>query len=454
MWSEALSHHGKYVLLMSVISFGTMFQLGYVTAYPNTAFTEFKAFIYDSYERRGVTLTENHFNWIWSVVLNLWYPGCIVGTWATPFVAERFGRKVGLVVGNAIDVIATGVNVVGLLTHLPELVTVGRLLTGVGDGLAANCLTLFLQESAPTQIRGLVSGFQELSVTLSILIGMLFGLQYVLGESLWILTAVAAVPNCIAIAVMFFCPDTPKFLYLGKKSTIRATEALRFFHGTTHDVEECLQTISQESANEGKTSFREVWNSRSLRKAMLLGSVAFGLQLMTGTVPITLFSTELFRRAGFNSQGAEMGSIIMAMLNCLATALSLNFVDRCGRRLLLLVFGSLNVLSIAAYALFAELSEVTTWANFGLGPVPWYLTAELVPQKQRSYIQSIAFSANTVAGLFTGLLTLPLYGYFDAYSFIPLFIIPSIICLIYLFRQLPETKNKEIYEIVKELEAR
>jgi hypothetical protein len=77
-----------------------------------------------------------------------------------------------------------------------------------------------------------------------------------------------------------------------------------------------------------------------------------------------------------------------------------------------------------------------------LKSVPWYLTAELVLQKQRSFVQSIAFTSNTMAGLLTRLLTLPLYGYLDAYAFIPLFIIPSASCLFYLYRQLLETKNK------------
>jgi SP family facilitated glucose transporter-like MFS transporter 2 len=279
-------------------------------------------------------------------------------------VLSLFPISAGIIVGNAIDFLSTIVVVIGLYTYLPEVIAIGRLLTGVGDGLAANCLTLFLQESAPTQIRGLVSGFQELSVTLSILIGMLFGLQHVLGNSLPALTAVAAIPNIVAIIFMLFCPDTPKFLYLGRKSTIQATEALEFFHGTTHDTAESLQQISQESANEGKTTFKEVWNSKSLRKAMYLGSVVFGLQLMTGTVPITMFSSEFFRRAGLDDLWAELGTIAMAVINCIATALSLNFVDRCGRRLLLLVFGSLNVLSIALYTLFALLSEVTPWAKY------------------------------------------------------------------------------------------
>uniref|UniRef100_A0A914WCE6 Uncharacterized protein n=1 Tax=Plectus sambesii TaxID=2011161 RepID=A0A914WCE6_9BILA len=64
---------------------------------------------------------------------------------------------------------------------------------------------------------------------------------------------------------------------------------------------------------------------------------------------------------------------------------------------------------------------------------------------------SIAISSSTVAGMTTGLLTLPLYRYMNATSFLPLFIVPSLLCLINLYRQLPETKNKEIYEIVREL---
>ncbi len=89
--------------------------------------------------------------------------------------------------------------------------------------------------------------------------------------------------------------------------------------------------------------------------------------------------------------------------------------------------------------------------SVGLGPVPWYLTAELSPQMQRSFIQSIAISSSTLAGLTTGLLTLPMYGYMNASSFFPLFILPSLLCLFYLYRQLPETKNKEIHQIVQEL---
>jgi len=44
-----------------------------------------------------------------------------------------------------------------------------------------------------------------------------------------------------------------------------------------------------------------------------------------------------------------------------------------------------------------------------------------------------------------------LYELISAYSFIPLFIVPSLLCLVYLYRELPETKNREIHEIVAQL---
>jgi hypothetical protein len=46
---------------------------------------------------------------------------------------------------------------------------------------------------------------------------------------------------------------------------------------------------------------------------------------------------------------------------------------------------------------------------------------------------------------------LPLFAVIRAYSFLLLYVIPSAISLIVLFWQLPETRGREIHEIVNEL---
>uniref|UniRef100_A0A914VDD3 Major facilitator superfamily (MFS) profile domain-containing protein n=1 Tax=Plectus sambesii TaxID=2011161 RepID=A0A914VDD3_9BILA len=445
--------------------------MGYSASYPNTAFAAFKVFVNSSYAERGRTLTEDEFSWLWAFLLNTDLITYLLGSWMCPFCAEKFGRKMSLLNGNLIKLIATGIMVLSIPWQSPELLGAGRMIAGLGDGLAASCLTLFLQETSPTKIRGLVSGFQELSISFATLIGMLFGLPYVFGNSLTTLMGLTVFPNAALILILVFCPDTPKFLYLERKDKHAAISAVRFYHDVDQmsavDVLDEFEKEKKDSCD-GPATLRDVFETAHLRKAALLGSVAAIFQILA-IIPITFFSTEFLRRAGVSPWAAEMTSSMMMVMNCIATALSMNFVDKCGRRQLLLGFGMLNIISLAMFTTFAELSHLVVWAkygcifamlafsstySFGIGPVPWYLTAELSPQKHRSLIQSIAYTAFTLAGLLTGLLTLPMYGYFNALSFIPLFIIPSLFCVAYLYQYLPETKNQEIYEIVRQLRGR
>lgn len=48
----------------------------------------------------------------------------------------------------------------------------------------------------------------------------------------------------------------------------------------------------------------------------------------------------------------------------------------------------------------------------------------------------------------------PLYRLIDIWAFVPLFIIPASIALIYLYAEMPETRGREIYEIVLALQHR
>uniref|UniRef100_A0A914QY73 Uncharacterized protein n=1 Tax=Panagrolaimus davidi TaxID=227884 RepID=A0A914QY73_9BILA len=54
----------------------------------------------------------------------------------------------------------------------------------------------------------------------------------------------------------------------------------------------------------------------------------------------------------------------------------------------------------------------------------------------------------------TNFVTIASYQIVGAYIFIPLFIIPSIFCLIYLYLRLPETLKKETHEIHDSMRAR
>uniref|UniRef100_A0A915E7X1 Uncharacterized protein n=1 Tax=Ditylenchus dipsaci TaxID=166011 RepID=A0A915E7X1_9BILA len=104
----------------------------------------------------------------------------------------------------------------------------------------------------------------------------------------------------------------------------------------------------------------------------------------------------------------------------------------------------------------------TTLANIGQGwprmlAKNWYwsdcfyITGELLPQLHRSTGQAVVFFVTLVISFCFSFVTLPAYEYYTSLAFIPLFIIPGLLCTLYLYLYLPETKGREAHEIVEEL---
>lgn len=89
--------------------------------------------------------------------------------------------------------------------------------------------------------------------------------------------------------------------------------------------------------------------------------------------------------------------------------------------------------------------------SFATGPIAWFITAELVPMDFRALSQSIVLSFNQFAALALTFVTLPLYNFMQSWALVPLFIIPMIFCLIFLYFYLPETKHRDISEVVADL---
>jgi len=86
-----------------------------------------------------------------------------------------------------------------------------------------------------------------------------------------------------------------------------------------------------------------------------------------------------------------------------------------------------------------------------VGPICWFLSSELAPQRHRSLIQTICYSVNGIMVFILTTAFQPLDDQIHEFAFVILFIIPSLFCILYLFYQLPETKGREIHEIVTEL---
>uniref|UniRef100_A0A914WED6 Major facilitator superfamily (MFS) profile domain-containing protein n=1 Tax=Plectus sambesii TaxID=2011161 RepID=A0A914WED6_9BILA len=262
------------------------------------------------------------FTWIWSAYLNVWFPGFLVGTLLAPTISDRFGRKKALMLSNVLCVVATVISLLSLPFLCPELLIVGRIAAAIASAIGMCSLILFLQEVAPTAIRGRISSYPELCLALTSLLGMICGLHNVFGENLFVLIGLPIIANLCALLFLAPCPETPKFLLINRKDKVKAKKSISFFQGKDINIEKVFEAISAESQDEissQKTSLGEIWRTPYLRKALLIGIVALLLQIGTGVDSLVFLSSEFFIAAGLPKFAAEMGTVAMMAIMSTAT---------------------------------------------------------------------------------------------------------------------------------------
>ncbi|PAV89886.1 hypothetical protein WR25_15208 [Diploscapter pachys] len=355
--------------------------------------------------------------------------------------------------------------------QIPELFIISRFVISIGTGISFGSLMLFMQETSPTEYRGMTSFMSETAFIATIVIGVGFGMGGVFGKNLPVLTGIALIPAILSILIMIPLKETPKFLLINRQNRKAALESIIFYQGEKNDVESMLDEILLEI--EDADEKEPIWHSvitviktPVLRLAFIIGCLA--TQTIVPSWPLLYLSTDILS-VHFPEDEAQYISLGFIGANFIAGICGLVIIEKIGRRPLLLTMGSINTLSIIFYVIFDRLAfsepnfkwgTVASLILFGvtygvaLGPIAFFITSELVVQKYRSVVQSMVFAVNTVVNFTFSFVTLPLFDQFTSISFIFIFVCPSILSLIYLYFKMPETLGREIHEVVEELEMK
>ncbi|KAK6053081.1 hypothetical protein COOONC_09412, partial [Cooperia oncophora] len=271
---------------------------------------------------------------------------------------------------------------------------------------------------------------------------------------------------------LFFLPETPKFLLISHSNRPAAERSVRFYHGSDCDVDTVIKEIILEAEDETETatswkSAKELFTEPHLRRAVLLSISA--LQNTVALWSMLLSSTYFLEEIGLDQAVASWSSTAMTLGYVLGTLAGSTWIERFGRRTILLSFTIVDNLLLVFYVVCAEMSPIVKQFRYsclvlliayafvygsGVGPISWFISSELVPQKYRSLTQSTCYSLNTIIVVILTFSILPLYGIVGSYAFLILYTIPSVISIVILYCYLPETKGREIHEIVAELRGK
>ncbi|XP_042520107.1 inositol transporter 4-like [Macadamia integrifolia] len=279
------------------------------------------------------------------VIVSMAVAGAIVGAAAGGWINDRFGRKMSIL---GADFLFFAGAVIMAFAPNPEVIIVGRVFVGLGVGMASMTAPLYISEASPARIRGALVSMNALLITggqfLSYLINLAF--TKVNGTWRWML-GVAGLPALIQFILMLSLPESPRWLYRNNK-TEEAVGILRKLYPEDQvdiEVEALRQSVKNEIAQEGSigsgnifTMFGNAWGSIAIRRGLIAGVGLQVAQQFVGINTVMYYSPTIVQLAGFASNKTALAlSLITSGLNAVGSVISIFFVDRSGRRKLLIL---------------------------------------------------------------------------------------------------------------------
>jgi len=383
--------------------------------------------------------------------------GTIVGAVAVGRPADRYGRREVLF---ALAVLFMVTSIGCALAWNWASFVIFRFIGGLAVGGASVVSPMYIAEISPARLRGRLVAITQFNIVLGILLAyfsnyLIGSLQLGPSTCRWMF-GVMAVPSAVFFALLFFTPQSPRWLVAqgrAKEATevlVRCGEDPATAAAMVREIQESLASGDQKGAVE------PFFCRKYLKPIMLAVAIAMFNQL-SGINAVIYYTMHIFKMAGYDSVDALWQSVIIGFTNLVFTMAAMTVIDRFGRRKLMLAgsVGYILSLVVAAYSfysgtggklLLAALVVFIASHAFGQGAVIWVFISEIFPNRVRARGQALgSFTHWIMAALISW--TFPLIADVSgghAFSFYALCMVGQ---LLWVLMVMPETKGITLEEI-------
>ena len=401
--------------------------------------------------------------------------GCLVGALGAGVLSDAFGRKRLLILSAGLFAVTSIGN--GLADSLGVFIF-WRMLGGAAIGLASSLSPMYISEVAPAQMRGRLVSVNQLTIVVGVLTAQIINWYLVrnlpagatdefithswFGQQGWRwMFAITAAPSLLFFGCLFLVPESPRWLlkmgFSEKARCVLSRLGGREYPDTeVRDVQESCST-----QNDRSISFATLLDPR-LRKVLVLGITLAVFQQWCGINVIFNYAEEIFHAAGYDISSVLKNIAWTGTVNLAFTVVALGFVDRLGRRPLMLL-GSFGLAGIYLFLGFCYHQHVTGFPvlllvlaaiacyAMSLAPVTWVVISEIFPNRIRGAAMSLAVTTLWIA-CFILTYTFPMLNRVLGAS--GTFWLYGTICVLgglFIAAKLPETKGETLEEIERKL---
>ena len=381
--------------------------------------------------------------------------GCLLGAAGASMIGDRYGRRKSLVAAALLFAFSS---IGAALASTVTIFSAARLFGGLAIGLASVLTPVYIAEISPSKNRGTLVSLNQLAIVIGILSAYLVNWQVArLGESSWRwMLAAAALPSIAFLFGLLLIPESPRWLIsIGRHDQGERVLARMFGEET---AKQQVEAVEQAVAGE-EGSWHEVL-SPNMRKRLAVGMLLALFSQITGINTVLYYGSIIVREhfPGQSTNMALLANVIIGTVNFLLTIVAMIFLDRWGRRAILMIAsGGMAValtflviglkVGVSPLLMLASVVLYVAFFALGMGPGPWLIISEIFPTKVRGRAASIATStlwSGTLLVTFTFLTLvkiLNLWGTFAIYGAL------SCLCCLFVWKMVPETKGRTLEQI-------
>ncbi len=382
--------------------------------------------------------------------------GTVIGSLFGAIPCDKLGRKKTLYIIAALYLVSS------LGTSLSTswfVFLVFRFMGGIGVGASSVTAPIYISEISPAEKRGKLVGLFQFNVVFGIVVSYLSNyLIGLTGQHSWrLMLGIQAVPSALFFFLLRYVPESPRWLILKKGKVQDARKILDIINPETADK---IQMAIVESAHkEDKSPEKENLFSLTYKRPVLLAILFAVFNQVSGINAIIYYAPRIFEMTGLGESASLLSTVGIGIVNFSFTLLAMNFIDRIGRRTLMLIGSVGLILTLALVASTFYAKNFNGWAitvyllvyiaffAFSQGAVIWVFISEIFPNQVRAKGQTLGSTTHWIMAALIAF-TFPVLsekaGGGNTFMF---FSVMMLLQLLFVWKLMPETKGKSLEQI-------
>ena len=355
------------------------------------------------------------------------------------------------------------------------ILVTGRVMLGLAVGGASTVVPVYLAELAPYEIRGSITGRNELAIVTGQLSA--FVANAIIGttlgdiEGVWrIMFAVSALPAIALFFGMLRMPESPRWLVENGRDD-EALAVLKTVRSEDRAIVEWgqVERVVEEEHEEHWTGLGAILRSKWLIRILLVGIGISMTQQLTGINSIMYYGQRVLIEAGFTADAALLANISAGVASVIGGIIALYNMDRLDRRKTFMIGLTLTttchlLIGIASMLLpvgnplrpyvllFLVVAFVFSMQTF-LNIAVWVWLAEIFPLHMRGLGIGVAVFFGWTTNAFLALYFPSLVEGIGITGVFFLFAGIGAIALLFVITQVPETRGRSLETLEEDVET-